>query len=125
MADLETLRDLETRLIEAEKPDRDLDRELNVACGLDMNKVIHRGYLLINAYTQSIDAALALIERMLPMPGYSLQHAYGGMGGWMLRAGVGAHGTEFIARRDDREPALALLTALVRALIAQQEEGRG
>ena len=56
---------LAQRLAEAMGPDRELDRDLHVALGLSMDTTVHCGVLL-NAYTASLDAAVALVERVLP-----------------------------------------------------------
>jgi len=45
--------------------DRDLDRDIHLALGLDLNRIVHWGADK-NAYTTSPDAALALLEEVTP-----------------------------------------------------------
>lgn len=109
MADPAALRALLARLEAAEGPDREVDRALHVAVGLDMGEEVHLGALL-NAYTASIDAAVALVERR----GY----------GWQIDRDDGC----YLSDADDvfdlvkaATPPLSLCAALVRAEIMRAE----
>ena len=106
----DTLRALEKRLAEASGPDADIDYALWTALGGPTRG--SPGYP--NGPTASLDAAVALVERVLP-GGY-----------WEVRcnpmASVRVTGTSdplFTAHA--KSPALALLLACVRALIAEGE----
>jgi hypothetical protein len=105
-----TLKELVERVAKAEGRDWSLDRAINDALGIDNRYHEHAGY------TGSIDAALALCERVLP--GWS----------WMARwVRPDAGGPISVAYVDNAErhhnataktPALALLAAMLRALAA-------
>lgn len=68
-------------------------------------------------YTYSCDAALALLEAKLPGMPWSLRWD----GEW-TRAGVGTIASAQHHKRPDKEAALALIAALLKALIAQQNK---
>lgn len=114
MPDLEKLRDLEKRLVEAEGASRELDEEIHAM--RPESKVIEPP-----RYTTSIDSALALIEEKLPGWDWTV-------GTWGAEAGpygvVQKRGTSTSFAAIAETPALGCCLALVRALIAQ-EEGRG
>ncbi len=130
--DLPTLRSILARLEAATGPDRELDAEIAIAL-LDAPKlasgkkvrrtdlraskegyVHHKADLCYSAnhYTASIDAAVALIERVLPGAEWSAaRNSNGEYFGWIVSDGM--------PHCDDHEtPALVLCTALVKALIA-------
>lgn len=67
-------------------------------------------------YTVSVDAALALVERVLPGTEYEITNLYG-----CASAGLELNGADgpVQARRADNNIPLAILAALVRALIAK------
>lgn len=116
MTDLESLRGLEKRLAEASGPSLDLDKEifLTVDDGFGARVTGH-------TYTASLDAAVALEERVLP--GWRIFFTYTPGKVCQLRL-IDTTGPE----PDDGEdwphvkgmsthPALALCLAIVRALI--------
>jgi hypothetical protein len=114
-APVSDLLDLKRRIEEAKGPDRDLDAALECA---------FEAWGRIPAFTGSIDAALALVERVLPGWGYTIEAAMPGLGVsvhlWPPRPTVdeGEEG-------EGPTPALALILALINALIAQQEPAHG
>ena len=120
-ADLATLRALRDRLGAAKEGNRDLDREIHAVFMLPPNAVIHNG-MLWNSYSSSIDAALALVKRVLP--------------GWIWCARNWEDGRHLASlhppgtKPNEGGPVwmvyapsapLAILSALLSALIAQQE----
>ena len=122
MADLATLRALRDRLDKATGPDWELDEALSIIFYPNVfaeaekvngvwkhkrfNAMIQIGYL-----TSSIDAAVALFERVLP--------------GWSW--GIGSDGASIwmnatkLCFESDGQPALALCRAIVAAMIAKEE----
>ena len=120
MTNLNALRDLEKRLAEAKGADVNIDRDIHYL-GNDGHGP---GWLACDKprYTDSLDAAIALVERVLPNPD------------WFWRVSTingGAQARIYDMRDDDPEkefygsgknPALALCLAVVRALIAQGEQ---
>lgn len=146
MPDLAKLRDLESRLVEAEGASRELDGVIGAALRIkadhipdwaDENFPVWRGrpdgrvevvhtdgkggvHWEVPRYTESIDAALALIEEKLPgwlnssiKTGENKYAAYV----WQPRSAVSEYRAEDI--RSTR--AIAMLAALVRALIAMEQ----
>ena len=100
--------DLIERLQKATGPDRELDYEI---------AVLVRGQRFpindnIPAYTGNIDEARQLLVG-LPMPGFTVQWVYMGMGNWTGRAAVGIHGNEHWSEAEN--PAIALSIAALRA----------
>lgn len=133
-----TLQDLLERVEKAEGPDREIDvalwlhttpgatrrgthvKHAHSDAEWDVDETRDAtGYLVVvPAYTASLDAALALVERKLPgwtwrldSPDSASEPAFARLSGPEWRSGAGWAKT----------PALALLAALLRALIAQGE----
>lgn len=137
--------DLLARVEGASGPDRELDVDLAVtlldwcrhetktysgyqddtgftcdACGADSwGNCSASGQRLHDAapkFTASIDAALALMECVLPGAQWSRsQHG-------AVRLWVGPHSEHFLGQGFSNFPALAILAATLRALIAKEEE---
>lgn len=105
-----TLRDLLERVERATGPDRELDRAIWKACGIDYRQSVTQ------PITESVDAALALIGRVLPE--------------WWWTVGQSAptgFASATVARKGGTvrsvsapTPALALCAALLAALIEQE-----
>lgn len=108
------LSSLLTRLEGAEGPDREVDFDLCAA-------LQEKGALGIIAHvpklTASLDAALALAERVLPGHRTVVEQAHDKTGWAMIQTGPETPRN----MTDGPTPALALLTALLRALINQQQ----
>ena len=138
MTDLATLRSLRERVIAATGADREIDTVvwLTLTPGVTRRKthVPHwkRPYdidetrdetgllIVVPAYTASLDAAVALVERCLPDAVWKVMTDYGDLRrATVFRTcdGVG-HSQE-----DAETPPLALLAALLSALIARAERG--
>jgi len=120
-----TIEELISRLEKAKGPDRELDGEIHIACGLAGDSAHTWGPYLRRkmvrpAYTSSIDAALRLKDKILP--------------GWFWRVGHGsvqpgwAHLNRVHPDHCDPEdvstgwaasPALALCVAILRAAYNQ------
>lgn len=152
MTNLNALRDLEKRLAEAKGPDREIDRAIAHAferpwpgykhTAADDNLRAPGGawicqdgstttLICANEYTTSLDAAIALVERVLPgwfwTCGKCKLNAHATVG--PDRDGPAAHlladpkfDAGFDADMDHGVPALALCLAVTRALIAQGEQ---
>ena len=74
------------------------------------------------AYTASLDAITALIERELPGRGYGVLPAFDAWGGWIFRTMSPARfGGGHDIGKGGPTPALALTAAFLSALIAQME----
>ncbi|MCJ2007204.1 hypothetical protein [Methylobacterium sp. J-092] len=130
--DVGVMRELLARVEVAEGPDRDLDREIHMVLGFAMGKVLHGGtdtMPLWNAYTGSIDAAVALVERTLPGAVWHVMTDYGDLN----RAKIGPMGrpNASVYRVEDRTdfsfgdgdtPPLAICAALLTALIAAEDQ---
>lgn len=133
MASIEQLRELAERLGKSTGPDLEVDRIIAVAldgycnlCGLGdhdgvYQKITPNGIMVgVRGYTASIDAALELVERLLPGRDMALYLANCGGHRWCCQ----------IERCPEHDPqyegnalthAIAILRALVAALIAQAE----
>lgn len=121
----ETLRELQERLAKASGPDRELD--FLIANALYQIGGEAWGYAACDVHpengpevirlTASLDAAMALVERVLPEWCCSAIKTPGGCEGYIWRVGqIGAHeGTA-------PTPALALLSAMLSALSNKGEE---
>jgi hypothetical protein len=107
--DKDGLASLLERLREAKGPDREIDRELQ---GEPHGTT---RWSFIPEYTASIDASLALVERLLPGWKRSLFEKRGG--GWIARVSSPRWET-FTSGEDDPLPTapLALLAALLSAI---------
>jgi hypothetical protein len=147
------LTELLERVKEATGPDREIDRAIALAtgqlhedhdCVLDLTGArgtrlyridpdggrVFGGLgddILIRPYTASLDAALALVERVLPEHVWTLSSGHQ-VGGPSSYDGYGSDVAEFIKTADypehfGRTPALALLTATLTALAAQGDVG--
>lgn len=141
------LADLLARVEAAEGPDRELDFSLCVALddqpewardkgaelvvcsrgdwrGVEVRAGEFRSGLNAPAYTASLDAALALVDRALTAARVCMEHDASGYSAAEILAGRNHH-TRHLggAERADGETALALLAALLRALIAQATGG--
>lgn len=132
-SDLPTLRALEARLVAATGPDRSIDIAMWEA--LEPHKYLYaqsgrawavnrRGTALNPVWemcadprmpvTASIDAAVAMVERVLPGWDWTLHHTNGGL---TIYAQVGPREQSYAFT-----PALALLIALVKAKIRERGE---
>lgn len=121
------LKELLERIKAASGAERDLDGLIFVTLKLDpnlSNLAGHPGFVLdgsrnafsVPAYTKSIDAALALVERVLPEHDWILGHTNSGLT-IHCQLGPSKEHMEFGAN-----PPLAILSALLTALIAQDEK---
>lgn len=125
---LPALRDLLVRVEAATGPDLELDGRIwCLRSGLTFYRwdgagvvwkcadgtIRHSGSERISRYTASIDAAVALIERVLPHSLISLSNDH--TEGWTAKVRL-SYGKRMAT------PALALLSALMKALIAREEQ---
>ncbi len=143
MADLAQLRDLASRLADATGPDRELDARI-LACitkpqdaegFLDHVRREFSAKTMVDAYTSSIDAAVALCSRLgfvsaydpiffcdpprVEYDGYLFRPDYeAGSGRPSWSGAEWLHGSDSVRAPT---PALALCLAIVRAMIAQEE----
>lgn len=108
------LASIKTRVEEAKGPDRELDRDIHQALGLDMNMCVHRA-IIWNAYTASIDAALALADRVLGDGDWRWQRDYGGIITIAIGNPLDGWKTYQSARHVATDP-LAFISALLSAL---------
>ena len=145
MTNLNALRELEKRLAEAKGPDRKIDAAITAAlcpceppdCIPDLHarivaKVLDGGEdSEIERFTASLDAAVALVERVLPGTEVTLRMGTKNSEGHLLDATArlalpfqGSFGLMFLCQPEQAHgvPALALCLACVRALIAQGEQ---
>ena len=127
-----TLRALEARLAETKRSDREIDCKIEQEIVGNKVRRVERGRKLpsynwrtkggefLPSYTSSLDAAVALVERICPLPKYQ----------WAVKQSPHRKGY-FVDLSDDKGRAyladaptapLALLLALVRALIAKGEK---
>lgn len=130
---LTALQSLERRLVEAKGPDREIDKSLTVAC-LHIGRASHittqasptivdpAFYADLRPFprlTASIDAAVALAERVLPNMWIDISVWVGDDGKLRGAANIPgkAHGG-----RSRSPPALAVCLAIVKALIAKEVE---
>lgn len=113
------LEDLIRRVEAAEGPDRELDK--SIARALDQweaEPVTGIAFLCGRPFTASLDAALALCERVLPGAGLSLNiGAFKEATIWPAKPGRAA-------TAQGRTPALALCLSLLRAVQAQDLGGK-
>ena len=118
-ADLATLRALKERCEAAPGPDRELDHDLIVHfAGAGNLMAMLRHYPL----TSSIDAALALVDRMLPNAIWTIQADY-----CAIRVLTDTDVAEFkhgFCGGGGKLTPLAVLTAMFAALISRAEEAR-
>ena len=111
MTDRQSLKDLERRLAEAKGPNFELERL--IAEVVDRESALYRP----PNYTASLDAAVSLVERVLP--GCTVDLTIGALSdAQVMDADAAIHGNA----EDAPTPALALCLACVRALIAQGEK---
>lgn len=112
---LKPLEQLLARVREAKEPSRQLDDDIwMAACHQDHWREIARGSAA-SRFTESIDASIALAERVLPEPSI-----------WRLtRNSLGFEATVYVEGHswiEDADTApLALLAAVLAALISQRE----
>lgn len=111
--DLKALRGLEKRLAEAKGPSNELDWDIHEMFGDGATVAA------VSRYTSSLDAAIALVERVLPDWHASIQ---GVNLAWSARLNPTAYGKVGDSFANHSSPALALCLALVRALISQGEQ---
>lgn len=117
-----TLQDLLTRVEAATGPDRPLDA--------DIHRMVHgigeRGVVLwtdVAPYVESVDAALALVDRLLPGCVYQMGTMQSGIeGGWaQIWLADSTEGGDCFSTDSKRFALpLAILAALLKALIAQE-----
>lgn len=116
----DTLTAFLARLEAAEGPNRVLDADIKRYLA-----PTERGYNQVSPpYTASLDAALALCERVLPKSGWGLQSNTKGQRGQPRDCFWATVGMYEPGRYDGAAstPALALLSALLRALIANEAQ---
>lgn len=147
-ADQEVLQDLLRRVESATGADREIGREILLALGWQRTLVGHfHGPLYywsppgsarsslsgkdddLPDITTSLDAALALVERVLPGWLWEVTTITTGVGGIryptaLVMSPDHAPGEEIQTFGEARTPALALLAALLKALIAEQAAGQ-
>jgi hypothetical protein len=117
MTDLPTLASLLERVEKAEGPDRELDAAIwRVLCWSNRDTIIPRDALL----TASLDAALALVEEKLPGCNGLLMFGEPHRNPIMRLAPLYPDGRHPVEAGGATLP-LAVLSALLRALIAQKE----
>lgn len=132
LEDVKGLQDLLARVTQANGADRDLDTDLCAVlfgatpeATADMHRHLSRGLVPLGGYpepfhserrnfTASLDATLALVERVLPGWDWIIQHTNGGL---TIHAQLGPKREGADAFADT--PALALIAAMLSALIAQ------
>ena len=120
-ADLQALLE---RVEKAEGPDRELDDaidkwKLDTLLTRDTSA---RFALICPPYTASIDAAVALVEKMLPGWKWCVQREIHPDNWFFAYVFIVNEGTSFADHRGMAHgPALALIAALLRALIAQEK----
>jgi hypothetical protein len=87
----------------------------------------HAGDMLVRKYTSSIDAALALAERKLPGWTWSVDihdRVEGNANGWAWARLATPNSLDFTTHRATAPtPPLAILSALLRALESQEQDG--
>lgn len=121
MTDRKTLEALLKRVEEAGGGSRDLDRDIWQAFDAAAAGAPH-GEMPGTFYTSSIDAALALVERVLPGWTYALDNA-----GRTFHCELNSNTGRFLLQGDIERHAsapaapLAILIAMLHALIAQTE----
>lgn len=108
-----TLRDLLERVERATGPDRELDRAIWKACGIDYRQSVTQ------PVTSSVDAALTLIGRVLPGWRVLLDSDNDRRPLWSARAKRNGQSWDAIGHLAPT-PALALCAALIAAMIEQE-----
>lgn len=120
--------DILTRLREAEGPDRELDRDIGLAIGGwryealgDLGEMLFvpedatyygdSPGAMYPSFTESIEASLALVERMLPGCAWEITTT-----GFKPGASIVVHGPRTMFGAYANTPALALIAALFTAL---------
>jgi hypothetical protein len=112
------LKELLARVEKAEGPDREIDAALQRLIG---GEHIHWGCgLLVNGFTASLDASLALVERVLPGWLRELQEYGEPDSFWWVTLRSYPFGIAFGGRA--ATPALATCCALLKALIAKEND---
>lgn len=131
---LTQLHSLLERLEKAEGPDRGLDADIAVACGLGLSRGFYEIYISnwfgfnnfpLPTFTFSFHPTVALIELVLPGWSWSCMRS-----GFRTPAHARVWETdsaqskylEYDAKHNSGSPPLALLCALFRALIAMEED---
>lgn len=109
-----TISSLIKRLEEATGPDRELDADLAIACDLISERewwsTDYLKFGLVPCYTASVDAAIALAERVLGPVGWNVQGNTN-----IFYSSVAGH-----TSRSKATPAIALCIAVLRALEAKE-----
>jgi len=117
------LQDLLERVTAATGPDRELDAAIALTQGWPVyrgdNWIGPHAEISVPAYTASLDNAVALIESRLPGWWWAVGH-YGPHG--KCTANVSRDGKKHGNDVVGATPALALLAALLRTLVAQQSD---
>lgn len=117
MTERAVLEDLLGKIEKATGPDTKLGDDVHVAFNLWPRRG-DPGYP--HNCAESIDAALALVGRVLPGSGYRIRFEYEGMGTWMYAAAVrGGHPDTWALH--ERSAPLAILSALLKAKLAETE----
>ncbi len=124
-----SLTDLIARVERAEGPDRELDRDLGYALDYRPDagawEPAQDGWALRGTWraplpvTASLDAALALVEAVLPGALYEIKALPARLGHGASLWSVDPAAGRMLARADHRAPALALVLALLRAVAEQ------
>lgn len=129
----DTLISLRDRVRAATGPDREIDRDLWAVFVAETPRANADGlrYIQPEPYTTSIDAALALVERVLPdLGGHSTDRHKCADGSWLCSAdiavkfekdGVPYQRVAGRAERNDGHQALAVLECALTALIERSE----
>lgn len=123
MNDLPTLLD---RVRKADGPDRELDAALALAIGgWKMWKSKHGYWELANLpeLTACIDAALALVEQVLPGCAFTIQRDWGDLNRCSISTDDITPTPPYV--EDGQTLPLAILAALLSAIIARQETDNG
>jgi len=117
MTDRQTLSDLLEKVRACEGADREVDRLIVEAFGTKPSGIpVCANILGIGAFTSSVDAALALVERVLPGWWWAVGQYSGGAASANVSRDGKRHGPDVMAPT----PALALLAALLTALLAEE-----
>ncbi len=117
--------DLITRLSKLDAPDREVDREIHAYFGLPFSEVLCDKPFLYNAYTASVDAAIALAERVLPGWYWGITQGDDGEDAVEFQGNVWPSIQPYPAELEQygyhKFPAIALLIALLRAKEANHD----
>lgn len=119
IAAVQNLRDLQARVRAAEGPDREIDVALEVT--LDTKQIGWEKWSIAQLYTSSLDAAVALVERMLPGWFWRMWGGRGKPGAHLNRVNLELCERHDEAHGDGVTPCLALIDATLSALIAKAE----